>query len=222
MASTISFVTSTGDFLPGMTAAVITTSCCATTWPSNSRWRLIERLVLGLGVASGVLRVCDFQRKLDEPAAQTLHLFLYGGTQIVGRDHGAEAASSGDGLQPGDACAHHQHARGSDGSGRGGQHGEDAGQRVGGDDDRLVSADRAHGGESVHALGAGGARHQLDGEGSRAGSGDFLHGLHVAERSQEADQDLAAPQKRKIGFAGDIVGAVAQHLEDDVGRAKYL
>ena len=37
--STMSAVTSTGDFLPGITAAVMTTSLSATTRPSNSRWR---------------------------------------------------------------------------------------------------------------------------------------------------------------------------------------
>ena len=50
----------------------------------------------------------------------------------------------------------------------------------------------------------------------------FLDGLHVAERPQEADQDLAPPQQRKIGLAGHVVGAVTQHLKNDVGRAKYL
>ena len=40
MRATISRVTSTGDFLPGITAAVITTSLSATTCPSSSRWRL--------------------------------------------------------------------------------------------------------------------------------------------------------------------------------------
>ena len=47
---------------------------------------------------------------------------------------------------------------------RRGQHGEEPRQRVGGEDDRLVAADRRHGGERVHALRAGRPRHQLDGE----------------------------------------------------------
>src|SRR5438552_17435094 len=37
--ATISLVTSTGDDLPGITAAVITTSLSATALPSSSRWR---------------------------------------------------------------------------------------------------------------------------------------------------------------------------------------
>jgi len=40
IALTISAVTSTGAFLPGITAVVITTSFSATTFPSSSRWRL--------------------------------------------------------------------------------------------------------------------------------------------------------------------------------------
>ena len=39
MPATISRVTSAGDFLPGTTAAVITTSLSATTRASSSRWR---------------------------------------------------------------------------------------------------------------------------------------------------------------------------------------
>ena len=37
MPATISFVTSIGDFLPGTTAVVMTTSLSATTLPSSSR-----------------------------------------------------------------------------------------------------------------------------------------------------------------------------------------
>src|SRR6266404_2355487 len=40
MLATISFVTKIGGFFPGMTAALITTSLSATTFPSSSRWRL--------------------------------------------------------------------------------------------------------------------------------------------------------------------------------------
>src|SRR5579883_814121 len=39
MPFTISSVSSTGDFFPGMTAAVMTTSLSLTTRPSSSRWR---------------------------------------------------------------------------------------------------------------------------------------------------------------------------------------
>ena len=144
------------------------------------------------------------------------------GRKIVGRDHCAQAARGGDGLQAGDARSHDQHARGSDGSGGGGQHGKDAGQRVGGNNDRFVAAHGAHGGEGVHALRARGAGHQLDRERGCAGGGDLLHGLHIAEGAQEADQDLAPPQEREVGAAGHFVGAVTQHLQDDVGRGEHF
>ena len=50
---------------------------------------------------------------------------------------------------------------------------------------------------------------------------DLLHDFAGAERPQESDERLAAAHQRKIGFAGDVVRSVAQHLRDDVGGAEY-
>ncbi len=125
-------------------------------------------------------------------------------------------------CKSGDADAHDQHARGRDGSGGGGEHGKDARQGVGGEDHRLVAADGAHRGERVHALGAGGAGHQLDGERGCSGGGNVLNRVDVAQRTQEADQHLAAPQQRQILLAGAVVGAVRQHLQNNVGLGEHL
>ena len=79
-----------------------------------------------------------------------------------------------------------------------------------------------HRGKRVHALGARDARHQLDRERGHAGGRDLLDRVHVAQRPQEPDQYLAAAIERHIRLAGLIIGAVAQHLDNDVGSAKDL
>jgi hypothetical protein len=172
------------------------------------------------GIATGVLSVGSFDGELDETATQALDLLLGGGAHVIGGGDGAEAAGGGNGLESGDAAADHEDASRSDSAGGGGHHGEEARVGVGGDEDRFVSADGAHGGERVHALGAGGAGHELDGEGSYTASGEGLEGLARAEGAQEADQDLAFAQKREITISGDVIGSEGKDLEDDVGLRK--
>ena len=63
-----------------------------------------------LGVAAGGLGLLEFLvLNRQEGGAQAFDLLLGGGPYIGGRDHGAQAASCGDGLQTGNARAHHQH-----------------------------------------------------------------------------------------------------------------
>ncbi len=180
----------------------------------------VKIFALRARVAAFVLRVLGFDGEFDETSAQALHLFLYRGAQIVGGNHRAQAARRGDGLQSSDADADDQHARRRDGARSGGEHGENFGQRVGGDEDRFVSADGAHGGEGVHALRARGAGHEFDGEGGDPFGGDVLNGFDGAEGAEKADKNLVAVKERKVGFAGAVVGAVAEDLGDDVGGAK--
>src|ERR1051326_757397 len=123
---------------------------------------IVETFVLRASVAAFILRVFGFNGKFDEAASETLHLLFGGWAEIVGGDNCSQAAGGGDCLQPGDSCAHDQHTRWRNGSGRGGQHGKNSGMVVCGAQHGFVSADGAHGGECVHGLGAGGARHQLD------------------------------------------------------------
>src|SRR5260221_430311 len=121
---------------------------------------------------------------------------------------GSEVDDYGAGGHAGDHFLGDEHGRGF------------AGDDGGGDEDRFVSADGAHGGEGVHALRARGAGHEFDGEGGDPFGGDVLNGFDGAEGAEKADKNLVAVKERKVGFAGAVVGAVAEDLGDDVGGAK--
>jgi hypothetical protein len=58
-------------------------------------------------------------------------------------------------------------------------------------------------------------------ENDDASSGDLLDHFGGTEGAEKTDQELIAPHERKIGFAGDVIGAVAEDLNDDVGGGKY-
>src|SRR5467141_2387480 len=182
----------------------------------------VKIFTLRARVAAFVLRVFGFDGQFDEAASEALHLLLNRRAQIVGGNHRAQAARGSDGLQSRDAAADDQHARGSDGARRGGEHGKNFGQRVRGNERRFVSGNGGHGGERVHALRARGARHQLDGEGGDSFAGDFGDGFDGAERAKKTDEHLVAMKQRKVGLAGAVVGAVAKNLRDDIGGAKHF
>ena len=99
MAATISAVTSIGDFLPGIAAVVMTTSVVGDGLQHHLALAAVERLVLRLGVAAGVLRVAGLERHLDESRAEALNLFLDRGPHVVGLDARAEPPRGRDGLQ---------------------------------------------------------------------------------------------------------------------------
>ena len=65
----------------------------------------------------------------------------------------------------------------------------------GGEEDCFVTADGAHGRKCVHALGARGAGHELDGECGDTGGGDFLNHFGRTKGTEETDQELTAAQK---------------------------
>ncbi len=134
----------------------------------------IESFVLRGRITASVLRVFGLDGQFDEAAAEALHLFFDGGPHVIGGNHRAEALGRGDGLQPRDAAADDQHARGGNRARGGGHHGIKLGKHVGGDDHGFIAANGGHGGERVHGLRARGARHQLDGERARARGSDFL------------------------------------------------
>ena len=130
MPFTISSVTSTGDFFPGITAAVITTSLSATTLPSSSRCFAVKCFVLRFRVSAGVLRILR-----PRPAARRSVRPGSGPApsprpQIVSGRHRAQPPRRRDRLQSRDARADHQNTRGRDRSRRRGQHGKNSRQGV--------------------------------------------------------------------------------------------
>ena len=98
---------------------------------------------------------------VDELGAERLHLLARGAAHVVGLDHGAEALGGGDGLQSGHAHADDQHLRRADGARGGGQHRQEAIERVGRDQHRLVAGDGGLRGQRIHRLRARDARHQF-------------------------------------------------------------
>ena len=121
----------------------------------------VKILAHRLGVAALVFGRVRLHIQHHETRAQAFDLLLHGGADVVPAHHRAQAPRRGDGLQARNARADHQHARGRHGSGGGHEHGEHAGQGIGGDQHRLVSGNGGHGRERVHALRARDARHQL-------------------------------------------------------------
>ena len=51
--------------------------------------------------------------------------------------------------------------------------------------------------------------------------GDLLHDFRGTEGPQKTNQHLPAAHQGKIGFAGNVIRSVAQHLHNDVGGAEY-
>ena len=79
---------------------------------------LLLRLLLGRELAGVAACALGADAGLDELRAQRLDLFAGGRAHVVGLDDGAQALRRGDGLQPGDARADHQHLRRADGARR--------------------------------------------------------------------------------------------------------
>ena len=143
----------------------------------------VERLVLRLRVAAGVLRVAGLDRQLDEPRAEALNLFLDGRPHVVGLDARAEPPRRRDRLQSGDAGADDEHARGRDRAGGRVEHRKHARQRRRGEQHGLVAGDRRHRRQRVHALRARDARHELHREQHRAALGDRAGGVGAVSGS---------------------------------------
>ena len=159
---------------------------------------------------------------LHEARAKALYLLFYCGAQVICRNHCAQTTGGSDRLQSCHANAEDQHTRRSDRSCRGRKHGEQFGQRVRGNQHSLVTRDGGHRGQRVHALGARRSRHELHRERCDPSRCEVCDAGHIAERPQESDENLIAMKQRKVGAAGPVVGAVGQHLDDDVRHAKNL
>src|ERR1019366_8647464 len=181
----------------------------------------VEVFILGAGISTSVLRVFRLDGKLDKTSAETLHLLLRRGPLVVGRNHRAEAPRGRDRLQSSNAAADHEHAGRCDGSSRGGEHGEKAWVGIGCHQHRLVSANGAHRGQRVHALGARGTGHQLHGKRGDASVRDLLHDVRRTEGTLKSDEGLIAAKQRHILLPGHVVGTVAKNLHDYVRGSKH-
>src|SRR6185437_1505688 len=95
-------------------------------------------------------------------------------------------------------------------------------EQIGGREYGLVAAYRRHRGKRVHALAAGDSRHQFHGERGRSGRGDLGDRARRAERPQKSDQHLSTANQWQVGGSRLVVGAMAQHLDYDVGRREYI
>jgi hypothetical protein len=133
------------------------------------------------------------------------------GTGVVGPHDGAEAGSSADRRQAGDAGTGDENlgglnlARGRDLAV------EEAAEGVGGLDDGAVAGDTGLGGQSVHLLGAGeGPRQRVDGQHGDLARRELLHQFGVLRRPDEADQGLA------LVHQADFFSGRSAYLEDDV------
>ena len=192
MASTISLVTSVGALLPGMAAVVMATSVVAIALAP------VERFILRFRVAAGVLRLACLERKLDESCPKALNLLFDRRPNVVGLDARAKAACGRDGLQPGDAGADDENARGGHRSCRGIEHGKHSRQCVGRKKNCFVPCDRRHRRERIHALRSRDSRNELHGEERGAAVGDLLRRTGGRQRFCESDDDLATMKKREV------------------------
>jgi hypothetical protein len=183
---------------------------------------LVELLAELLGVAALVLGGFGLEFHFDELAAETLHLLLHRGADVVGLHHGAQALGGRNRLQTRNPCSHHEHARGGDRARRGHEHREHAREFVRGDQHGLVAGHRRHGGEHVHALRAGDAREHFQGKQDGAGLRQFTDLLALGERLAHADHELALLELLQVGLSLIGVGAVGADLNDDVGGREDL
>src|SRR5437870_3024071 len=92
----------------------------------------VEIFAHGLGVAAFVFRSGVHDVQNHEARSQAFDLLLDGGADIIPADHSSQAASGSDGLETSDARADHQHARWGYRAGGRHEHGEHAGEVIGG------------------------------------------------------------------------------------------
>ena len=162
-----------------------------------------------------------FNRELDKAATQALHLFFCRRPEIVRRSHCTQPPGGRNRLQSRDTGANHKYPRGCNRSRSGGKHGENSRKGISRDQDSFITADGSHGRKCVHALCARGSRHQFNGKRSHTGAGDLLKDLHRTKRPQKSNQDLPAAHQWKICLPSNVIGAVAEDLHHNIGRAEY-
>ena len=154
--------------------------------------------------------------------AQRPGLFGSVGADVDGGDHGAQAFGGGDGLEAGHARADDHDVGGLDHAHGGADHGHELAHVVGGHEHALVAGHGAHGGQGVHALGAGNTRNAVQGEADAAGVAQFFHGfaVHRGGGVQEGDQVLSVAQHVAFVLVHVLVEQGLFHLEDDIGLGK--
>ena len=146
-----------------------------------------------LGVAAGGLGLTELVvLDRDEFRAERFDLFLRRRPHIGRRDDRAVPPGGGDGLQSGDADAHHKNFGGGNGSRRRHHHRNGSaifGRRV---YDRAIARDIGLGGQDVHHLGAGDAGHELHGESDDPRRRELLELLFMSEGIRDGDHRRAA------------------------------
>ena len=135
---------------------------------------------------------------VEEGGAQALGLFLGGGPDVVGLDHGAEPARRGDRLQAGDADAHDEHLGRRHRPRRRHEHGEELGQVLRRRQPGPVARDGRLGAQGVHALGPADARQEVEAEDGRLLGGQRAHGVFGLGHAEEAQQCRALGQTRHV------------------------
>ena len=202
-----------GAFLPGTAAVVMTNVRGGHHLQHHLPLLAVERLIHRRGIATGPLARLGLQIQLDELGAEGAHLLGHRRADVVSVHDGAEPAGGGDGLQSGDAGAHHEHPCRGHRACRGHQHREHLRQALGSQQDRLVAGDGGHGGQGIHALRTGDAWDQLHGEQVDPAIGERLGGRGLAQRLGHPDDGLALVQQLQIGGPVLEVGAEGSHLE---------
>ncbi len=156
----------------------------------------------------------------QERRAEALDLLLGGEPHVGGGDDAAETPRRGDRLQPGDAGAHHQHARRRDGTGRRHHHRHGAAELGRGIEHGAVSGEVRLRRQHVHRLRAGDARDELHGESGEPGAGIGLDIGALLQRLQHADEHGAALHQRHFVDRALALAQRPLHLEDDVAGAE--
>ncbi len=173
---------------------------------------LLFGLLLG-GQRAGVAAVAgSLDPELQPLGAERPHLLGDLGPDVEAGRAGAEPLGGGQRLQPGNADAEHQGRRRFHRSRRRGQHREEAGRAFRGAQHRLVSRDIGLGGQRIHGLRPGDARHGLHGETGDAREAQPVGDLGSSAWRQEADHDGSRLQQP------DFVVGRWVHLHHDVGR----
>ena len=151
---------------------------------------LLQRAFL-VGQRAGVAALAHRTHpQVQEAAAQRLDLLARLRAHVEALHLRAQAARGGDGLQAGHAGADHQHLRGTDGAGGGGEHGEEARGQLRGDQHGLVAGHAGLRAQHVHGLGAGGARQALQREHAQAAAAQRLQETHAVDGARRpADSD---------------------------------
>ncbi|MNX95537.1 hypothetical protein D3C86_1278150 [compost metagenome] len=170
----------------------------------------------GGGITAGGCAVLALvgEIEIDEFGAHALDLFGHFRAHVEGIGDGAERGGRADGGKTGNASADDQHLGGRHLAGGGHLTGEEAAEIIAGLDDRAITGDVGHGGQGVHLLGAGNARHHVHGDDICALFLGLLQKVLVLGGIEERDQRLVRRQAinlrrfRRTNLGDDISAGV--------------